>query len=297
MPEAFKCGYIALIGYPNVGKSTLLNRLVGVKLAITSPKPQTTRFRLLGIVNLPEAQLLFLDTPGVIDPRGALNESLVQAALTALAEADVVVWLNEPRLPDRQDTVLLPHLRRIKRPLIVAINKVDSVPKPKLLPLIQAYHDQFPDSPIIPISALLGDGVADLLAEIIERLPAGPPFYPPDQETEATERFLAGELIRERVLHHAKEEVPHAVAVVVEEFDESRRPELVRIQAVIYVERNSQKAIIIGKQGRLLKTIGVEARKEIEALLDAHVYLDLWVKVWKNWRKDPRALRTLGYRG
>ena len=129
------------------------------------------------------------------------------------------------------------------------------------------------------------------------RLPAGPPFYPPDQDTEATERFLAGELIRERVLHHAKEEVPHAVAVVVEEFDESRRPELVRIQAVIYVERDSQKAIIIGKQGRLLKSIGAEARKEIEALLDAHVYLDLWVKVWKNWRKDPRALRTLGYRG
>ena len=297
MPEAFKCGYIALIGYPNVGKSTLLNRLVGVKLAITSPKPQTTRFRLLGIVNLPEAQLLFLDTPGVIDPKGALNESLVQAALTALAEADVVVWLTEPRALDLQDTVLLPHLRQVDRPLIVAVNKIDRVPKPKLLPLIQAFHELFPDAPIIPVSALLGDGVADLLAEIITRLPAGPPFYPPDQDTEATERFLAGELIRERVLHHAKEEVPHAVAVVVEEFDESRRPELVRIQAVIYVERDSQKAIIIGKQGRLLKSIGAEARKEIEALLDARVYLDLWVKVWKNWRKDPRALRTLGYRG
>jgi len=297
MSEAFKCGYIALIGYPNVGKSTLLNRLVGVKLAITSPKPQTTRFRLLGIVNLPEAQLLFLDTPGVIDPKGALNASLVQAALTALAEADVVVWLTEPRALDLQDTVLLPHLRQVDRPLIVAVNKIDRVPKPKLLPLIQAFHELFPAAPIIPLSALLGDGVAELLAEIVKRLPAGPPFYPPDQETEATERFLAGELIRERVLHHAKEEVPHAVAVVVEEFDESRRPELVRIRAVIYVERDSQKAIIIGKQGRLLKAIGVEARKEIEALLDARVYLDLWVKVWKNWRKDPRALRTLGYRG
>ena len=295
--QSFKCGYIALIGYPNVGKSTLLNRLVGVKLAITSPKPQTTRFRLLGIVNLPEAQLLFLDTPGVIDPKGALNESLVQAALTALAEADVVVWLTEPRALDLQDTVLLPHLRQVDRPLIVAVNKIDRVPKPKLLPLIQAFHELFPAAPIIPVSALLGDGVADLLAEIITRLPAGPPFYPPDQDTEATERFLAGELIRERVLHHAKEEVPHAVAVVVEEFDESRRPDLVRIQAVIYVERDSQKAIIIGKQGRLLKSIGAEARKEIEALLDAHVFLDLWVKVWKNWRKDPRALRTLGYQG
>ncbi len=298
MPEAFKCGYIALIGYPNVGKSTLLNRLVGGKLAITSPKPQTTRFRLLGIVNLPEAQLLFLDTPGVLEPKGSiLNQTLVQAALSALAEADVVVWLTEPRPPDLQNTVLLPHLRQIRRPLIVALNKVDSVPKPKLLPLIQAYHDQFPDSPIIPISALLGDGVAALQAEIVKRLPAGEPLYPPEQDTEATERFLVGELIRERVLHHAKEEVPHAVAVAVEEFDESARPHLVRIRAVIYVERDSQKAIIIGKQGRMLKAIGAEARKEMEALLDAHVYLDLWVKVWKNWRKDPRALRTLGYQG
>lgn len=298
MSSEFKCGYIALIGYPNVGKSTLLNRLVGGKLAITSPKPQTTRFRLLGIVNLPEAQMLFLDTPGVLEPKGSiLNATLVQAALTALNEADVVVWLTDPRLPDRQDTVLLPHLRQLDRPLIVALNKVDTVAKPKLLPLIQAYHDQFPDSPIIPISALLGDGMAELQAEIVKLLPAGQPLYPPDQETEATERFLAAELIRERVLHHTKEEVPHAVAVAVEEFDESRRPELVRIQAVIYVERTSQKGIIIGKNGSMLKAIGAEARKEIESLLDAHVFLDLWVKVWKNWRKDPRALRTLGYQG
>ena len=241
--------------------------------------------------------MLFLDTPGVIEPKGALNQSLVQAALTALAEADVVVWLVEPRPPDRQDTVLLPQLRQLDRPLIVALNKVDTVSKPKLLPLMQAYHDQFPGSPIIPISALLGDGVEPLQAEIVKLLPAGEPLYPPDQETEATERFLTAELIRERVLHHTKEEVPHAVAVAVEEFDESDRPRLVRIRAVIYVERDSQKAIIIGKQGRLLKTIGVEARKEIEALLDARVYLDLWVKVWKNWRKDPRALRTLGFQG
>ncbi|MCX5893168.1 MAG: GTPase Era [Deltaproteobacteria bacterium] len=292
----FKCGYIALIGYPNVGKSTLLNRLVGEKLAITSPKPQTTRFRLLGIVNLPEAQLLFLDTPGVLEPKGSiLNRTLVQAALTALNEADVVVWLTEPRSPDLRDTVLLPHLRQLRRPLIVAINKVDTVSKPKLLPLMQAYHELFPAAPIIPVSALMGDGVDALQTEIVLRLPAGAALYPPDQETEATERFLVGELIRERVLHHAKEEVPHAVAVEVEEFDESDRPRLVRIRAVIYVERDSQKAIIIGKQGRMLKILGAEARKEIEDLLGAHVFLDLWVKVWKNWRKDPRALRTLGY--
>jgi GTP-binding protein Era len=268
---------------------------VGAKLAITSPKPQTTRFRLLGIVNLPEAQLLFLDTPGIIDPQGALNQALVQAAFTALNEADVVVWLTEPRPPDRQAPVLLPHLRQLRRPLIVAINKIDTVPKPQLLPLMQSYHELFPAAAVIPLSALLGDGLMALQKEIVKLLPAGAPLYPPDQETEASERFLAAELIRERVLHHAREEVPHAVAVAVEEFDESRRPELVRIRAVIYVERDSQKAIIIGKQGRRLKTIGAEARAEIEALLGAHVFLDLWIKVWKNWRKDPRALRALGY--
>ncbi|MGA7563234.1 MAG: GTPase Era [Desulfobaccales bacterium] len=293
--NGFKCGFIALIGYPNVGKSTLLNRLVGGKIAITSPKPQTTRFRLLGIVNQPIAQMLFLDTPGILEPKGPLNASLAQAALTALAEADVVVWLTEPRAPDLRDTVLLPHLRRLQRPLLVAINKIDTVSKTKLLPLIQIFHQAFPAAIIIPLSALLGDGLTELQAEIAKLLPAGPPLYPPDQDTEASERFLAAEFIRERVLHHAREELPHAVAVAVEEFDESRRPELVRIRAVIYVERESQKAIIIGKQGSLLKAIGVEARLEIEALLGARVFLDLWVKVWKNWRKDPRALRTLGF--
>jgi GTP-binding protein Era len=295
MPEAFKCGYIALIGVPNVGKSTLLNRLVGDKLAITSPKPQTTRHRLLGIVNLPEAQLLFLDTPGVLDPKGALNAILVQAALTALSEADVVLWLVEPRPPGTADQVLLPHLRQMHRPLIVALNKIDTVPKPQLLPLISAYHELFPASPIIPLSALMGDGLAELVAEILKLLPTAPPLYPPDQETDSTERFLVAELIRERVLHHAKEEIPHAVAVQVEEFDESRRPHLVKIRAVIFVERDSQKGILIGKHGRMLKAIGAEARAEIEALLGAKVFLDLWVKVWKNWRKDPRALRALGY--
>ena len=297
MPEEFKCGYIALMGFPNVGKSTLLNRLVGEKLAITSPKPQTTRQRLLGIVNRPEAQLLFLDTPGVLDPKGALNASLVAAALRALAEADLVVWLVEPRPPAADDRVLLPQLRRLDRPLIMVINKIETVAKPRLLPLISAYHEMFPGAPIIPLSALLGDGVAELMAEIVKLLPASPPLYPPDQETDSTERFLTAELIRERVLHHTSEEIPHAVAVQVEEFDESRRPHLVRIRAVIFVERNSQKGILIGKQGRMLKAIGAEARGEIEALLGAKVFLELWVKVWKNWRKDPKALRALGLQG
>jgi GTP-binding protein Era len=297
MPEEFKCGFIALIGFPNVGKSTLLNRLVGEKLAITSPKPQTTRQRLMGIVNRPAGQFLFLDTPGVLDPKGALNATLVAAALNALSEADVVVWLVEPRSPAPDDQVLLPQLRQLHRPLIVAINKIDTVAKPKLLPLISAYHDLFPGVPIIPLSGLKGDGMAELEAEILTLLPASPPLYPPDQETDSTERFLVAELIRERVLHHTSEEIPHAVAVQVEEFDESRRPHLIKIRVVIYVERNSQKGILIGKQGHMLKTIGAEARGEIEALLDAKVFLELWVKVWKNWRKDPKALRALGLQG
>ena len=295
MSETFKCGYIALIGVPNVGKSTLLNRLVGDKLAITSPKPQTTRHRLLGIVTLPSAQLLFLDTPGVLEPQGPLNATLVQAALTALAEADVVVWLVEPRRPAPDDQVLLPHLKQVYRPLIVAINKIDTVSKPRLLPLISAYHELFPASPIIPVSALAGDGLPALVAEILQLLPASPPLFPPEQETDSSERFLVAELIRERVLHHTGEEVPHAVAVQVEEFDESRRPQLVKIRAVIFVERDSQKGILIGKQGHRLKTIGAEARADIEPLLGAKVFLELWVKVWKNWRKDPKALRALGY--
>ncbi len=297
MSEAFKCGYIALIGLPNVGKSTLLNRLVGGKLSITSPKPQTTRHRLLGIVNLPRAQMLFLDTPGILEPKGPLNETLVRAALTALSEADLVVWLVEPRVPNPADRVLLPHLRQLRQPLLVAINKIDRVAKPQLLPLITAYHEIFPTSPIIPISGLLGDGLEGLVAEISQLLPRAAPLYPLDQDTDSTERFLVAELVRERILHHTAEEVPYAVAVQVEEFDERERPRLVRIRAVIYVERASQKAIIIGKQGSMLKSIGAEARAGMETLLGAKVYLELWVKVWKNWRRDPRAIRTLGYQG
>jgi GTP-binding protein Era len=293
--NAYKCGYVALIGLPNVGKSTLLNKLVGEKLAITSPKPQTTRHRLLGIVNRPGAQLLYLDTPGVLEPKEALNRSLVTAALAALAAAEVVVWLAEPRPPDPGDRLLLPHLQELDRPLIVALNKIDLISKPRLLPLMAEYHRLFPRSPVIPVSALLGDGLPDLEAEIIKLLPEAPPIYPEDQVTEQTERFLAGELIRERLLHHLGEEVPYAAAVLIEEFDESRRPDLVSIQAVIYVERESQKGIVIGKQGHLLKTVGQEARTAMEDLLGCRVYLQLWVKVWKNWRKNPKALRLLGY--
>jgi GTP-binding protein Era len=292
---AFKCGYVALCGAPNVGKSTLLNRLVADKVAITSPKPQTTRHRLLGVVNHPRAQILFLDAPGLMDPKGLLNETLVRAALSALNDADVVIWIVTPQEPEAQREVILSHLRRLTQPLLIAINKIDTVSKPELLPLIERYHSLKPDAPVVPIAALLGDGLTNLLSEIIDRLPAGPPLYPSDLLTDQTERFLAAEFIRERVFHHTSQEIPYAAAVKIEEFDEAARPRLIRIRAVIFVERDSQKAIIIGKKGSMLKTIGQEARQEMEKLLDCKVFLELWVKVWKNWRKDPRALRELGY--
>ena len=291
----FKCGYVALCGAPNVGKSTLLNRLVADKVAITSPKPQTTRHRLLGVVNLPRAQILFLDTPGLMDPKGLLNENLIKAAVSALHDADAVVWLVTPQEQKFEQEVILSHLRLISQPLIIAINKIDTVPKPKLLPLLDYYHTLRPEAPAVPIAALTGDGLTHLLNEIVVRLPASPPLFPTDLLTDQTERFLAAEFIRERVFHHTSQEIPYAAAVKIEEFDETQRPRLVKIRAVIYVERDSQKAIIIGKKGSMLKIIGQEAREELEKLLDAKIFLELWVKVWKNWRKDPRALRELGY--
>lgn len=295
MTDDFRCGYVALIGRPNAGKSTLLNRLVAEKLAITSPKPQTTRHRLLGILHLASAQILFLDTPGVLEPKDSLHLSLVQAALSSLAEADVVVWLVEPRPPDLRDQVLLPPLRDLEKPLIIALNKIDLLDKPRLLPVMAAYHEHFPHAPVVPLSALVGDGLPALVAEIVQRLPKAPPLFPEEQLTDRTERFLVAEIIRERLFHHTGEEIPYSVAVAVEEFDESRRPDLVRIRVVIYVEKDSQKGIVIGKGGRLLKRVGQEAREEAEQLLQAKVFLDLWVKVWKNWRRDPRALRQFGY--
>jgi len=295
MGQEFRCGYVALIGRPNVGKSTLLNRLVGEKIAITSPKPQPTRHRLLGTLPLSGAQILFLDTPGMLDPKGLLNESLVKAALAALSDADVVVWLVEPQPPNPQDRVLLPRLQDLKNPLVIAVNKIDLISKPQILPLMAAYHDLFGDSPVVPLSALVGDGLPALVTEIVTRLPAAPPLFPDEQLTDQSERFLVAEIIRERLFHHTGEEIPYAVAVAVEDFDESRRPELVRIRAVVYVEKESQKGIVIGKGGKLLKRVGQEAREEMEYLLGAKVFLDLWVKVWKNWRRDPRAIRLLGY--
>ncbi len=292
----FKSGFVSLIGRPNAGKSTLLNRLLGEKIAIISPKPQTTRNRILGIKNLPAGQIIFLDTPGVHHSRTRLNKSMVRTALATLDEVDLVCFLIEADRPENEENgLILKNLKKSGKPVILAINKIDLVPRADLLPVIERYSHLYPFRKMIPISALSGDGVEILAEEILTMLSEGPPLFPEDMVTDLTERFLASEFIREKILHRTREEIPYATAVVIEEFKEKEERNLIVIRATILVERDSQKGILIGEKGRTLKEIGRLAREEIESLLGTKVFLELWVKVEKNWRDDPRVLRRLGY--
>ena len=292
----FKSGFISLIGRPNVGKSTLLNLLLGEKIAIISDKPQTTRNRILGIKNHPDGQIVFWDTPGIHRARSRLNQSMVKAALATYKEVDGICFIIEANRPfDDENDFILETLKKVEKPVLLVINKVDLIPKPDLLPIMDEYSRLRSFEPIIPISALLGEGVEVLVAEMLKILPAGPRLFPEEMITDLPERFLAAELIREKVFLRTHEEVPYATAVVVEEFKERGEKNLVVIKATIQVERESQKGILIGEKGRMLKEIGRQAREEIEALLGAKVFLELWVKVEKNWREDPAALRRLGY--
>lgn len=293
----FRSGYIGIIGKPNVGKSTLLNRLVEHKVAAISPRPQTTRNRILGIKTTPEAQMIFVDTPGIHEPRGPFHRYMVGEALRVLKEADLVLFLVEAPGSDRtEDLSVIEKLKESRAPAILAINKIDLVPKPSLLLLIDQFRTLHPFEAVVPISALTGDGVDILEREIQERLPLGPQYFPEDQITDLPERFLAGEVVREKVFHLCGEEIPYAVAVVVEEFKEREPPKPLYIRATLYVEKESQKPILIGARGRMLKRIGSAARQELELLLERPVYLELWVKVEKNWSRDDRTLRRLGYR-
>jgi GTP-binding protein Era len=310
---SYRSGFVAIIGRPNVGKSTLLNRLIGEKLAIVSPKPQTTRNRILGIVSRSVYQIAFLDTPGVHKAKGVLNRTMVETALSAIPEVDAVLFLVEAAARSdgkvevgEGNQVILQRLARAKKPVVLAINKIDAIDKRLLLPIIDAYRQRFPFAAIFPLSALQGDGVAEVEKQLAELLPEGPELFPPDMITDQAERFLVAELIREQILRHCREEVPYSTAVVVDHFDESERePDkpaspgrlagLLRIDATIYVERDSQKAIVIGKGGQMLKTIGATARAEIERMLGAHVYLALLVKVEKRWSERQEALRRMGY--
>lgn len=290
-----KSGFVTIIGAPNVGKSTLLNHILGQKVAITSPRPQTTRHRILGVYNAPGLQAIFTDTPGVIEARGALNTSLVATALTALEDADLVCYMVEPS-PARSagDRIIAEELARLSTPVILAINKVDRVAKERLLPLIEGFHQAMPLAAITPICALSGDNVPALLDEVRRNLPEGPAYYPEETFTDQPERLIAAEMVREQVFMMTRNEIPYSTAVTVELFDETD-PELIRIHAAIHLERDSQKGIVIGNKGVMLKQIGTAARQEIERMLGVKVFLKLFVRVEKNWTKDPRALSRFGY--
>jgi GTP-binding protein Era len=292
----FKSGFISLIGRPNVGKSTLLNLLLGEKIAIISDKPQTTRNRILGIKNHPGGQIILLDTPGIHRAQSGLNQSMVKVALATYKEVDGVCFMIEADDPDNdEDHFILETLNKVEKPVFLVINKIDLIPKGRLLPIMERYSRLRPFAQIIPISALLGDGAEVLLGELLKVLPEGPKLFPEDMITDLPERFLVAELIREKVFQLTRAEIPHATAVAVEDFEEREEKNLVVIKATIQVERESQKGILIGKKGGMLKEIGRLARQEIEALLGAKVFLELWVKVEKSWREDHRALRRLGY--
>jgi GTP-binding protein Era len=297
MTPPHKAGYISILGRPNVGKSTLFNRFVGDKIAIVSKRPQTTRNRILGIRNMENAQLIFLDTPGIHEGRSALNRRMVETAMASGQDADVLLFIVEASSPllekDRKAIESLKGTRGI--PFLV-INKIDLIKKGALLPMIDRYQKLHAFQEIIPVSAATGEGVDIVLKSILDVLPESPPFFPEEIITDQTERFLASEIIREKVIQQAYQEIPYSTAVTIESFKEKPEKNLVVIQGTIHLERDSQKKILIGRGGQKLKDIGEAARKEIEAFLGTRVYLELWVNVQDNWTRDPRALDRLGYR-
>jgi GTP-binding protein Era len=296
-PELLHSGYVAVVGKPNVGKSTLMNRILGEKIAIVSPKPQTTRLRQLGIYTAPDVQAIFVDTPGIHQPRHKLGKFMVEVARAALNDADVILFVCDlVTLPDDDDARAAAMIREaVKVPVVLALNKLDLLKPDQVIPHIEAYRALMPEADWESLSAANGDGVPALLRRVIEKLPPGPLYYPEDQLSTTALRDIAAEIVREKVLLNLEQEVPHSVAVEVEEFAE-RSPTLTYIRVVIYVERESQKGILIGRGGAMLKKIGSEARAELEQLLGTQVYLEPWVKVLKNWRQDEALLARLGYK-
>lgn len=286
---------MAILGRPNAGKSTLLNRLVGQKIAIVTAKPQTTRNRIQGIVTRPEGQIVFIDTPGLHEAETALGRQMMQEVAAALEGIDVLLLLADAsRMEPRADDLLVERARKFPGKTILALNKVDRLPKPKLLPLIDAFAKAFDFAAIVPISALKGSACDELAAEILKRLPEAEPYFPEDQVTDQPERFLAAEIIREKAMQVMYHEVPYALAVFVEKFEET--PKMLRIEALMNVERDSQKKILIGHKGETLKKIGTEARKELESILGTKIYLGLFVKVAPDWRENPQKVRELDWR-
>ncbi len=293
-----KSGFVSILGRPNVGKSTLINRLLGSKLAAVSKKPQTTRQVIRGIVTEPRGQIVFLDTPGFHEPKDQLGRFMMREASKTFFDADVIYWLVEPEVPKDKDFVLFDQFKKQTaqgkpKPVFCLVNKIDSVSRLQILPVLDAYQKQFPFHEMIPISALNGDQVDVLLEKTFSYLPEHEPYFPADLASDQTERFIASELIREKIYRYTGEEIPYATAVQIEQFKDEEK--IVRINAVVFTEKESQKAILIGAKGEKMKQIGQAARKDLETFFGKKVFLELWVKTLKNWKKDERSLRKLGF--
>jgi GTP-binding protein Era len=298
LPDGHKSGFVAVIGRPNVGKSTLMNAILGEKIAIVTPKPQTTRLRQLGIYTQDTVQIVFIDTPGIHDPRNALGEFMVNVAVEALRDADVILFVVDVSyLPTGEDRRIADLIREAEdvTPVILVLNKVDLLDAEKQMAHIEAHQALVPTADALVTNAKAGDGVPVLVQRLIDRLPEGPRYYPPDQLSDTAVRDIVAEMIREKALMNLDQEVPHAIATQVEEY-KRRHENMTYISATIFVERESHKGIVIGKGGAMLKKISQQAREEIEQFIGTRVYLELWVKVLKNWRRDENALRRLGYR-
>ena len=296
MENNFRSGFVAILGRPNVGKSTFLNQVIGQKNAIMSDKAQTTRNKIQGIYTRPDAQIVFIDTPGIHKPQSRLGDFMVESALSTLNEVDAVIFMvNAEQKRGRGDDFIIDRLKKVKKPIYLVINKIDKVHPNHLLEVMDDYRDALDFKEVYPISALNGNNCPEFVDALVNNLPQGPQYYPSDQITDHPERFIAGELIREKVLELTREEVPHSVAVVVDRI-KRRAEDKVLVQATIIVERSSQKGIIIGKGGKMLKTIGIKARKDIELMLGDKVYLELWVKVMPNWKDKQADLQSLGYK-
>ncbi|MDK8191706.1 GTPase Era [Paenibacillus sp. UMB7766-LJ446] len=293
--QAFKSGFVAIIGRPNVGKSTLMNQVIGQKIAIMSDKPQTTRNKIHGVYTSEQQQIVFLDTPGIHKRQSKLGDYMNQTALNTLGEVEAALFLiDASEGMGGGDRYIAEQLKNVRTPVILVMNKIDKIEPEALLPLIEAYRKLHNFAEIVPVSAMLGSNVSTLLEQLSKYLPEGPQYYPDDQVTDHPEQFVCAELIREKILQMTREEVPHSIAVTIEDMKVQDNG-VVYISAVIFVERDSQKGIIIGKQGALLKEVGKRARQDIQNLLGSKIFMDLWVKVKKDWRNQERVLRDLGF--
>jgi GTPase len=288
-----RAGFVAVVGRPNVGKSTLVNQIVGQKIAIVSDKPQTTRNRILAVVNKPGGQIVLFDTPGIHKPQHRMNEQMVETARRSLGQVEVVLWLADvTEQPGLGERVVRDLVKKSGKPVVLGLNKIDRIPKPQILPAIDVYRHLMDFAAIVPVSALKGENVDALTQQLLDLLPESDPLYPEDFLTDQPERFFVAEMIREKILRHTREEIPYSTGVVIDSFKEEGG--LVRIEATVLVERQTQKGILIGRGGQMLKTVGTEARRDIEEFLSTKIFLGLFVKVRENWREDQKILEEMG---